>query len=289
VAAETFEITLLSPKIAGAARAGQFVNILLPAPPPGYRVVGEAAWIAERPGPRPTLLRRPFGVYRRNGDTFDILVKVIGEGTRQLSELPLGAQVEVLGPLGNTFSMPPSGAVAALVAGGCGWAGLGLLARELRDRRVETVAFIGAATEAEIPVDTTPTTMRERFLPELPKTCLTSEDLESIGVRVALAAERGGRVYAGMVTDLLASILRQSHGQDVHVYACGPWAMLRATADLCRANGVPCQVSLEERMGCGYGVCNSCVVDVLLPDGSVGHKKLCVDGPILDAREVKWD
>jgi dihydroorotate dehydrogenase electron transfer subunit len=289
VAAETFEITLRSPKIAAAARAGQFVNILLPVPPTGYRVVDEADWMADRPGPPPTLLRRPFGVYRRNDDTFDILAKVIGEGTRQLSQLALGTNLDVLGPLGNTFSLPPSDAVAALVAGGCGWAGLGLLARELRDRRIETVAFIGAATEDEIPVDTTAKTRRERFLPELPNTCLTSEDLESIGVRVALAAERGGRVYAGMVTDLLVSILRQSHGQDVHVYACGPWAMLRATADLCRANAVPCQVSLEERMGCGYGVCNSCVVDVFLPDGSVGHKKLCVDGPILDAYEVKWD
>ena len=168
VAADTFEITLRSPKIAAAARAGQFVNVLLPSPPGGYRILDEADWRAERPGPRPTLLRRPFGVYRRAGDTFDILVKVIGDGTRQLATLALGTTLQVLGPLGNTFSPPPAGSVAALVAGGCGWAGLGLLARELRERKIETVAFIGAATEAEIPVDTTETTMREPFLPELP-------------------------------------------------------------------------------------------------------------------------
>jgi len=289
VAADTFEITLRSPKVAAAALPGQFVNVMLPANDFGYRVFeSDDERLAAGPRVQPRVLRRPFGVYRSRGDTFDILVKVIGEGTRQLSTLALGTELQILGPLGNSFSLPPQGSVAVLVAGGCGWAGLGLLARTLRKQGIETVAFIGAATEAEIPLDTTVTTTPAPIVPEMPKTCLTSKELEDIGVRVALAAERGGRVYGGLVTDLLVSILRQEHGQTVHVYACGPWPMLRAAAALCREAGTPCQVSLEERMGCGYGVCNSCVVDVYLPDGSVGHKKLCVDGPILDANEVVW-
>jgi len=289
VSSDSFEITLRSPKIADSALPGQFVNVLLPGGDFGYRVFeSEESQAAAEPKVQPRVLRRPFGVYRVDGDTFDILVKVIGEGTRQLSTLALGAELHVLGPLGNSFALPPPGTVAALVAGGCGWAGLGLLARELRRRDIETYAFIGAATEAEIPLDTTVTTTPDPVVPGLPETCLTSQELESIGVHVALAAERGGRLYSGMVTDLLMSILRQDHGQAVQVYACGPWAMLRATAALCREAGAACQVSLEERMGCGYGVCNSCVVSVRLPDGSTGHKKVCVDGPILDADEVVW-
>ncbi len=65
--------------------------------------------------------------------------------------------------------------------------------------------------------------------------------------------------------------------------------MLARVAELARERGAPCQVAMEERMACGIGVCNSCVVEVKLPDGTVGHKKLCVEGPVLDAAEVVWE
>jgi len=106
---------------------------------------------------------------------------------------------------------------------------------------------------------------------------------------VAMAAEQGGAAYRGFVTDLLERFLATEEASGAHVYACGPWPMLRVVARLAAAAGRPCQVSMEERMGCGIGVCNSCVVEVILPDGAIGHKKLCVDGPVLDAAEVNWD
>jgi len=301
VSADTFELALRCPRIAPVARPGQFVNVMLPSPDFGYRVRDDAAWHDSGSGGRPFLIRRPFSIYRTYGthetrgtdepeaphDTLVVLVKVVGEGTRQLVGLPVGTGLKVLGPLGNGFRLPPHGATALLVAGGCGWASLGLLAGELRRRRHPTYAFIGARTLEELPIETAE--RRPALAGGLADACVTATELEALGVVVGLAAEQGGRVYGGLVTDLLARFLEEKSLAAVRAYACGPWAMLRRVAELCRQHAVPCQVALEERMACGMGVCNSCVVEVILPDGSIGHKKLCTDGPVLDAAEVKWE
>ncbi len=299
ISADTWELSLRCPRIAAAARPGQFVNVLLPSADFGYRVLDGGPW----GGGRPFLIRRPFSVYRvyradpsgrsdqsdHSPNALALLVKVVGEGSRLLSDLPVGASLKLLGPRGNGFRLPPRGAPAALVAGGCGWASLAMLAAELRRHGHPTYAFIGAKTMETLPVQTSdPTTARGSFLDELPEVCVTSSELEALGVTVALAAEEGGRVYGGLVTDLLGSFLRKTDPAGIHIYACGPHAMLACVADMARERGAPCQVAMEERMACGAGVCNSCVVEVRLPDGALGHKKLCTDGPVLDASEVNW-
>lgn len=298
VSADTFELVLRSPRIAAAARPGQFVSVLLPSPDFAYRVLeGEEVWAAAPRAAQPFLIRRPYSVYRAfssNGsdepDAISLLVKVVGAGSRCLAELPVGAVVQVLGPLGSSFRLPPVGAAAALVAGGCGWASLAMLAGELRRMHHPTYAFIGAQTVEALPLETTEaSTGAASFLDELPDVCLTSSELEALGITVALAAEAGGKVYGGLVTDLLDAFLRKREIGSVSVYACGPRAMLAHVANLARAHDALCQVAMEERMACGMGVCNSCVVEVRLPDGSTGHKKLCVDGPVLDAEEVVWE
>jgi dihydroorotate dehydrogenase electron transfer subunit len=298
VSADTFELAFHSPRIAAAARAGQFVNVLLPSQGFGYEVHESGVpWVTALGAPRPLLLRRPFSVYRAYGsngspspDTIDLLVKLVGAGTRRLCELEPGTELKILGPLGNGFRLPPAGAVALLVAGGCGWASLGMLARELRRLGHATYAFIGAQTAETLPIETSEATAAPHsFVEDLPESCVTSQELESLGVVVALAAEEGGRVYGGLVSDLLEKFLRSRRPSSVHLYACGPWAMLVRVAELARGLQAPCQVSLEERMGCGVGVCNSCVAEVFLADGSVGHKRLCVEGPVLDAAEVNWE
>jgi dihydroorotate dehydrogenase electron transfer subunit len=216
-------------------------------------------------------------------------VKEVGEGSRRLAELPIGARLKLLGPLGNSFALPPPGVAAALVAGGCGWAGLGMLARELRRLGHPAYAFIGAQTADALPVKTAEApTEAASFIEGLPDVCLTSAELEALGVIVALAAEAGGKLYGGLVTDLLEAFLRKRGREGVCIYACGPRAMLARVAELSLAHGAPCQVAMEERMACGMGVCNSCVVEVRLPEGKLGHKKLCTDGPVLDADEVVW-
>ena len=294
VSPDTFELSLRCPRIAEAARQGQFVNVLLPGPDFGYRVIGEDD--EARRGLPPTLIRRPFSICNayasdeaNTPDTIDLLVKVVGRGTALLCGLELGAEMLILGPLGNVFELPSEGATAALVAGGCGWASLTLLARELRRRGHPTCAFIGAATVDDLPLDTVEGPRPDAFGDALPEVCATSIQLRELGIDVAFAAEAGGPAYRGLVTDLLAEFLRQEQGREIAIYACGPWPMLKAVAAIARAADRPCQVSVEERMGCGIGVCNSCAVEVVLPDGSIGHKKLCVDGPVLDAGEVNWE
>ncbi|MFW6163381.1 MAG: hypothetical protein ACODAJ_11485, partial [Planctomycetota bacterium] len=297
LAPDTFELAFHSPRIAAAARPGQFVNILLPAPPFGYRVFdGPEAWADAPAGTEPTLIRRPFSIAEARAseeggeaDTVEVLVKVVGRGTRLLATLRPEAEVWVLGPLGNTFDLPEAGAAAILVAGGCGWAGLAMLARALRERGHPTYAFIGAATVDDLPLETADGRRPESFLDALPEVCVTSRELEALGVTVALAAEAGGRVYGGVVSELLEQFLQRREASGARVYACGPWLMLREVARLAAAAGCECQVSLEERMACGIGVCSSCVVEVVVPGGGIGHKKLCVDGPVLDAAEVHWE
>ncbi len=308
---DSVELGFRSPKIAATARPGQFVDVLLPPGDFGYRVFeSEAEWLGAEPRPRPFLVRRPFSVYRTyrtdrtdrtdptdraDGgeeagapDSIDILVRMIGPGSRVLGKLPAGADVRILGPLGSSFELPPPDAPAALVAGGCGWANLELLARELRRRGQRTYAFIGARTIEELPIPTAEGRRPHPVLDDLPQACVTSRELEELGVIVALSAEQGGRVYGGLVTELLEKFLKSGPGRGAHIYACGPWGMLRRIAELARDYEAACQVALEERMGCGLGVCNSCVVEVRLPDGSIGHKRLCEDGPVLDAYEVNW-
>ena len=297
VSPDTFELSFHSPRIAAAARPGQFANVLVPFDGFGYRSFDSPEqWAATAPRQGPTVIRRPFSIYRTYAldgsgttDTFDLLVKAIGRGSRQLVATAPGTEVSVLGPLGNTFDLPQAGATAALVAGGCGWASLAMLARALRALGHSVYAFIGAATVADLPLDTHEGARPHSLAAELPEVCVTSRELDALGITVALAAEKGGKVYGGLVTDLLGRFLRRDNGETVQVYACGPWPMLRVVAQLADELGAACQVSLEERMGCGIGVCNSCVVEVLLPDGSIGHKKVCTDGPVLDAAEVNWE
>jgi dihydroorotate dehydrogenase electron transfer subunit len=297
VSGEIFELALLSPCIAEAARPGQFVNVLVPCEGFGQRVFeSEGAWRESARPSRPILVRRPFSVCRVYAsadagapDTIELLVKVVGEGTRRLVGSEVGTELQVLGPLGVPFELPPAGAAAALVAGGCGWAALDMLARELRRRDHPTYAFIGAETADALPLRTIQGTRPSGFLDELPESCVTSRELEDLGIAVGLAAERGGQLYGGLVTDLLERFLESEHGRGAHVYACGPWAMLRRVAELAGGRDVPCQLSFEKRMACGMGVCMSCVCEVVAPDGTSAHKRLCVDGPILRAEEVDWE
>jgi dihydroorotate dehydrogenase electron transfer subunit len=297
VSADAFELVLSSPCIAQAARPGQFVNVLVPGGGFGQRVFeSEAAWWAARPPSRPFLLRRPFSIYRAYAaagdgplDTIDLLIKVVGEGTRRLAETPVGTVLQVLGPLGRPFELPPPGVTAVLVAGGCGWASLGLLARELRGRGHPTYAFIGARTADTLPLRTALGPRPAGFLDALPESCVTSRELEELGIVVGLAAECGGQLFGGFVTDLLERFLASEHGRSAHVFGCGPWPMLRRVAELTMPSGAPCQLSFEKYMACGLGVCMSCVCEVVTPDGTPAHKRLCVDGPILRAEEVNWE
>lgn len=299
-------LTLASGRIAGTAKPGQFVNVVCGESDFGRRVFESVeSYLAHKQrllgehrfGKR--LLRRPLAIHRLHTETtppeaFDVLFKIVGKGTAALAQVSVGSTVDVLGPLGSGFdlSRADEAHVGVLVAGGVGLAPLYLLTQYLRRQNKETYAFIGALDESQIPIETADSDVPLSFMESGDEVLLTSRDFEALGVKVGITTERGSRGYRGLPTDLLEKYLssvRSSARRYVRVYACGPWGMMRESAEICRRQRVACEVLLEERMGCGVGACMACSIKVKRADGSVGRKRICIDGPVFDAREVCWD
>lgn len=207
-------------------------------------------------------LRRPFAIFNQEKNFIEIGYRVIGEGTRLLSEKRKGEYVKILGPLGNGFKVSKD-KESLIIAGGIGIASVFYLARNLG--RKATVLF-GAKSKKEL-----------AFLEFIRKT--------SAGLSVA--TEDGSYGKRGFVTSMLNDDLLQR--KDI-IYACGPAGMLRIVAEFAEKHNIECQVSLEARMACGFGVCLGCVVPVK-NSGSEEREylRVCADGPVFDARAINWD
>jgi dihydroorotate dehydrogenase electron transfer subunit len=180
------------------------------------------------------------------------------------------------------------------VAGGVGVAPLYQLAAHLRAKGKKVHAFIGALDEGQIPIETADSGVPLSFMESADEVVLTCKEFDELGVTVGITTEQGGRGYKGFPTDLLekyVASLRSSARRYVRVYACGPWGMMSKAAEICERQHVSCEVLLEERMGCGVGACMGCSVAVRTIDGKEGtvRKRICIDGPVFDAREVVWN
>lgn len=204
------------------------------------------------------VLRRPISIYDVTDSALLLAVQIKGEGTRRLSALAPGAPVDLLAPLGHGFILPEGAKRIFLVGGGVGCAPLLYTAK--RFSSASACAFLGYRSR-EVAYGL------EAFQ-ALCETCVVSDD-GSIGRK-------------GLVTEPLMERLAAGDTPDM-IYACGPAPMLRALkAQL--PERVPCQVSLEERMGCGVGGCLVCVCKT-----QKGYKRVCQDGPVFDIREVDFD
>jgi dihydroorotate dehydrogenase electron transfer subunit len=208
------------------------------------------------------LLPRPMAVFRSEGSWLEVLYKVVGRGTALLSAARPGERIRLVGPLGGGFQLPADGERAVLVGGGTGIASLYDLAAAGRRCGALVSVLLGARSADEL---------------------LARAEFESLGVDLQLATEDGSAGRQGLVTALLEDVLRQS--DSARVYACGPTGMMRAVADRAAAAGRPCQVSLENRMACGFGVCLGCAV----PRATGGFDLVCRDGPVFDAGALAWD
>lgn len=221
------------------------------------------------------LLRRPFSVCGLPG-TFDdgaddaaqVLYKVYGRGTALLASLAPGAEVTVLGPLGEGFTPPDDPeATPVLVAGGIGSAPFPLWIDRLRagsPRRPKM--FYGGRGAADLPLDAW---FRDHA------------DLET-------ATEDGSSGTTGRVTAPLERWLDAHRGDPMTLYACGPDPMLRAIRRIALERGLACQLALEAHMACGFGVCIGCVVPVHDGDGGIEYRRVCVDGPVMAAESLAW-
>lgn len=200
------------------------------------------------------ILRRPFSVFNCDRENVSILYEVVGKGTSVLSRKRIGEVLNILGPLGNGFSIPFDIKNVALIGGGIGIAPLFLLAKELKEKGIGIEVFIGAKSKTGI---------------------LCVEDFKRIGIEPQIATDDGSYGYKGFVTELFRASLEARD----YIYACGPNEMLKELARFA-LNG---EVSLDTQMGCGMGVCLGCVVKT-----KTGYKRVCKDGPVFRIDEVMW-
>jgi dihydroorotate dehydrogenase electron transfer subunit len=246
-------LTLVAPEIAERAKPGQFVAIAMPE--------GGA-----------TILRRHFAVHqasRRGGwaGTLEFVVEASGSGTSWLANARAHETLDVIGPLGKPFAYPKRLTNCLLVAEGRGAATIYFLAQELLARHKRVDMVIGGATLDHV------------FKPI---------EAKRLSQTVAVMTDDGSLGETGTVLDALPEAMDRSKAEVL--YAAARPTTLRAVAELCMARRVPAQVALEERMGCGYGLCFTCVVPVAHPDGSgFEHLRACVDGPVFNPARVLWD
>ncbi len=205
------------------------------------------------------LLRRPISICDWQGDLVRLVYEVRGEGTEWLSRRRSGDVLDVLGPLGHGFDV--SGQKLLLVGGGIGVPPLLSCAKRAADRGAEVHAAFGFRG--------------------LSHQMLTAEFGVPCG-DVFVISDDGTTGRKGFVTELVDEVLDGSFDS---VLACGPKPMLKGVAALAQARGVPCQVSMEERMGCGVGACLVCACKTA--DGHMKH--VCKDGPVFLSTEVDWN
>jgi dihydroorotate dehydrogenase electron transfer subunit len=205
------------------------------------------------------LLRRPFSAYRVEHDEIEIIFSVIGRGTRLLAGKRAGDALDVLGPLGVPFAVAGREFDRALlVAGGLGVAPLPILTQALRREGKQISTFLGARTRAG----------------------LVTNHLDNI----KLATDDGSEGFHGTIVDLLRKTLKGAGVPRAKMFACGPSAMLRGVAAVAKEFDVPCEVSLEGNMACGFGICQGCPVE--LTDGPSRYALMCKDGPVFDVRRI---
>jgi dihydroorotate dehydrogenase electron transfer subunit len=246
------------------------------------------------------LLRRPFSLAgrrdRSGGVELDLIHRVVGIGTDWLARLKAGDAVDVLGPLGNRFALPPAGASALLVGGGVGIPPMLYLAEKLAGR--QAVAFCGALTRDLLPLTIT----ADAPNPDSADPQHTIEEFSRYGHPSVITTDDGSYGFRGYVTQALERYLDQSAIRDPRsaigsvVYTCGPEPMMKRVAEIAAARGLECQVAVERAMACGMGTCQSCCIRVRKPDASkpplVGrdwcYRLACTDGPVFRGAELLW-
>lgn len=250
-----FLLEIDCPTIAREAKPGQFVMVLT----------------SDAPYP---LLRRPFSIYkiysekysaRMTKRRFSILYKRVGKGTQLMSAFRKGQTVNLIGPLGNGFTLSglPDPSPVILIGGGVGIATLASLAGKLGSGPL--YVFIGGKSKYDI--------LCEKDFP---------------GGKIFIATEDGSLGKRGTVVDLFESEMeRFDRKVSHHLFCCGPEGMLRSLARLIPSEKWVVQASLESRMGCGFGACWGCVVKTT--DVESPFRRVCKDGPVFPLSEILWD
>ncbi|MGM9760440.1 MAG: dihydroorotate dehydrogenase electron transfer subunit [Parabacteroides sp.] len=208
-----------------------------------------------------TFLRRPISVHYVDQETNQLwlLVQLIGDGTRKMAELEVGDLLNVMLPLGNGFTVPESASTKCLlIGGGVGTAPMLYLGACLKKAGIEPVFLLGARSQGDL--------LQLDLFRQLGAVYMTTED-GSLGEK-------------GFVTN--HSILKEIRFDQI--YTCGPKPMMMAVAKYAAAEGINCEVSLENKMACGLGACLCCV-----EKNKEGHNVcVCTEGPVFNVKELSW-
>lgn len=217
------------------------------------------------------ILRRAFAISRvsdnsQYGGTMELIVAPHGSGSKWLCSQQEGAEVDIIAPLGTAFGIPTQPINALLIGGGYGSAPLFGLADVLKSRGCKVDMLLGASVGTKI------------YAPMEGKRSVNS---------LKIYTEDGSMGETGRVTENLLEIVRDRN-IDV-IYSCGPMAMLSAITALVTETDVIHQCAVEESMACGVGICMTCVLPVQNEDGTTSMLRSCIDGPVMDGANVRWD
>jgi dihydroorotate dehydrogenase electron transfer subunit len=206
-----------------------------------------------------TFLRRPLSVHDVDisTNTISLLIQIAGPGTERLSRLAPGEKLNLVYPLGNSFTLPVTGEKVLLAGGGCGMAPLLYLGRKIRESGIEPHFALGFRNSGRI---------------------LEHDEFKALGP-VYLSTEDGSQGFRGFITDIPA--FRDQEWD--RVYCCGPEPMMKAMAAVCQSRNIFCEVSLENLMACGLGICLCCIVPT-----TSGNLCSCTDGPVFNVNDLKW-
>ena len=217
------------------------------------------------------ILRRAFAISRTSessqyGGTMELIVAPHGSGSKWLCGQDEGTEIDIVAPLGTAFGIPTEPINALLIGGGYGSAPLFGLADVLKSRGCKVDMLLGASVGSKI------------YAPMEGKRSVNS---------LKIYTEDGSMGETGRVTENLLAIVRDRN-IDV-IYSCGPMAMLSAITELVAETDVIHQCAVEESMACGVGICMTCVLPVRNEDGTTSMLRSCIDGPVMDGANVRWD
>lgn len=198
-------------------------------------------------------LRRPISVCDCENGKLSIIYKVVGNGTKEMSELPVGAELDILSGLGNGYDTSKSGDCPVLIGGGVGVPPMYLLCKKLVSEGKKAMVILGFNSEKEV---------------------FGVDEFKATGAEVYVTTVDGSVGTKGFVTDVLKNL------DYTYFYTCGPMPMFKAIESIAKTSG---QYSFEERMGCGFGACMGCTCKT-----KYGNKRICKDGPVLEREEIVW-